>query len=160
MRCRKQALRIRRCVLEQGAKCTQEQVMPNAFSVDTSNRPAETWDDPRRGTLHWRTLMSAGLTQSRSIVCGIAEIAPGEHFAIHSHAEDEVYFGLEGEGIVMVDDIPHRLAPGIALFIPGHARHGVPECQAPMRWFYTFATDSFDQIQYNFAHETGETRTE
>ncbi len=90
------------------------------------------------------------------MVCGIALMAPGETFALHSHPQAEVYFGLEGEGMVMIDGKPHRLAPGVALFIPGGVVHGVPEVSAPLKWFYTFATASFDDIQYRFLHEAGE----
>ncbi len=129
--------------------------MRHALSVDASNLPDHGWDDPARGTLRWKTLLSGDVTASDSLVCGIAIMKPGDHFALHRHAQPEVYFGLEGEGIVMIDGQPHRLAPGIALFIPGHALHGVPEVAAPLRWFYTFACDRFDQIHYEFAPLSG-----
>lgn len=127
--------------------------MSSVISVDQADRPDEFWDDPVRGSLRWRTLFSGDRTATDSLVCGIADIRPGEHFALHSHPESEVYFGLEGEGTVIIDGAPHRLAPGVALFIPGNAVHGVPHCTSPMRWFYTFARDRFDQIHYSFAHE-------
>ena len=129
--------------------------MRHALSVDASNLPDHGWDDPARGTLRWKTLHSGDVTGSNSLVCGIAMMQAGDHFALHRHAQPEVYFGLEGEGIVMVDGQPHRLAPGIALFVPGNALHGVPEVAAPLRWFYTFACDSFDQIHYEFAPQLG-----
>ena len=127
--------------------------MHDPVRVNLAECADERWDDPARGSLRWRTLMSAALNGTSAMVCGVAEIAPGEHFALHSHAEPEVYFGLEGEGTVMIDGQPHAMAPGVALYIPGHAVHGVPECHAPMRWFYVFARDSFDQIAYSFVHE-------
>ncbi|MDZ7908685.1 MAG: cupin domain-containing protein [Gemmobacter sp.] len=111
--------------------------MRQAVSVDQRDCPEDTWDEPEKGTLRWKTLFSAGQTGTESLVCGIAMMAPGEHFALHHHPEPEVYFGLEGEAEVMIDGVAHRLAPGIALFIPGHALHGVP-CSGPhpVRWFY------------------------
>lgn len=124
--------------------------MRAAISVDAGNCPEATWDDPAKGTIRWKTLLSQGMTASDSLVCGIALMAPGEFFAFHSHPEAEVYFGIEGEGEVVIDGVPHRLAPGIALFIPGGAVHGVPVVSAPLKWFYTFARDSFDQIAYSF----------
>lgn len=124
--------------------------MTQPVSVDMADRPEDTWDDPAKGTLRWKTLISAGLTPSEGMVCGVALMRPGEHFALHHHAEPEIYFGLEGEGVVMIDGAPHRLAPGIALYIPGNAIHGVPETQEPLRWFYTFARNSFDDIDYHF----------
>ena len=126
---------------------------PTALRLDAASLPAETWDDPARGTLSWVTLFSQGRTASDSLVCGVAEILPGQHFAAHCHAESEVYFGLEGEGEVMINGTPHRLSPGVALFIPGMALHGVPQVSQRLRWFYAFARDSFDQITYHFPHE-------
>ena len=117
---------------------------------DSATLPLETWDDPAKGTLHWQTLFSKGTTDTDSLTCGIAIIHPGEHFALHRHAHAEVYFGLEGTGTVMIDGQPHTLSPGTALFIPGNAEHGVPSVNEPLRWFYTFAADSFAEITYRF----------
>ncbi|WP_149142108.1 cupin domain-containing protein [Gemmobacter caeruleus] len=127
------------------------------LAIDSGTCPEERWDDPARGSLRWKTLLSQGVTESDSLVCGIALMEPGDFFALHSHPEAEVYFGLEGEGEVTIDGQPHRLAPGIALFIPGGALHGVPRVSAPLKWFYTFARDSFDQIAYTFRSDPNPT---
>ena len=83
-------------------------------------------------------------------------MSKGDTFALHSHPDPEVYFGLEGSGEVMVDGVPHHLGPGVALYIPGGAVHGVPLAMAPLKWAYTFAADSFADIQYRFPDETAE----
>ena len=70
-------------------------------------------------------------------------VAPGETLVLHSYAHPEVYFGIEGEGEVIIDGQHHRLAPGIAILIPGGAVHGIPLATSPLKWFYTFAADSF-----------------
>jgi quercetin dioxygenase-like cupin family protein len=127
------------------------------LSADSATLPDERWDDPARGTIRYRTLFSAPATPTDSLVCGVAMMDPGDTFALHSHPQAEVYFGLEGEGQVLIDGAPHRLAPGVALFIPGGAVHGVPVVHGPLKWFYTFATASFDDIRYRFLHEAGET---
>jgi len=126
---------------------------PTSARVDAGTLQDERWQDEARGTIRFRTLISAPNTPTDSLVCGIAMMATGETFALHSHAQPEVYFGLEGEGEVMIDGQPHRLAPGVALFIPGGAIHGVPLAASPLKWFYTFAADSFADIHYRFAHE-------
>ena len=128
--------------------------MPTAMSVDVNRLPDERWDDQSRGTILFRTLFSAPTTDSDAITCGVAVMGVGDTFALHSHPQAEVYFGLEGEGEVMVDGVAHRLAPGIALYIPGGAVHGVPLAHAPLRWFYCFAADSFADIRYSFPFET------
>lgn len=131
--------------------------MPTATAVDSATLPDERWDDPARGTIRFRTLFSAPATDSDEITCGVAMMAAGDTFPLHSHPQAEVYFGLEGEGEVLVDGTPHRLGPGVALYIPGGAVHGVPRATGPLRWFYTFAADSFGDIRYSFIHETGQT---
>jgi len=131
--------------------------LPTATAVDFANLPDERWDDQARGTIRFRTLFSAPATDSDEITCGVAMMAAGDTFPLHSHPQAEVYFGLEGEGEVLIDGIPHRLAPGVALYIPGGAVHGVPLATGSLRWFYTFAADSFDEIRYSFIHETGQT---
>lgn len=124
--------------------------------VDASTLPDERWDDPSRGTIRFRTLISAPDTATTGLVCGVAMLAPGETFALHSHAEPEVYFGLDGSGEVMIDGVPHALGPGVALYIPGGAVHGVPLARTSMTWFYTFAADRFADIRYRFLHESPE----
>ena len=54
---------------------------------------------------------------------------------------------------MLIDGEPYSLSPGIALYIPGGAVHGVPLAKAPLKWFYTFAADSFSDIDYRFQHE-------
>lgn len=80
-------------------------------------------------------------------------MAAGGIFASHSREHPEVYFGLEGEGKVTTDGQQHTLAPGVALFIPGGAIHGIPLATGPLKWFYTFAADSCGEIKYCFSHE-------
>lgn len=130
--------------------------MTTPTRVDASTLPDERWEDPARGTIRFCTLISAPSTDTSRIVCGVAMMAAGETFALHSHPEPEVYFGLEGTGEVMIDGMPHILAPGVALYIPGGAVHGVPVADSPLKWFYTFAADSFADIRYSFLHESPE----
>lgn len=128
--------------------------MPSPTRVDLADLSDERWQDQGRGTIRFRTLISAPETDTTELVCGVAMLAAGETFLLHSHPQAEVYFGLEGTGEVLIDGVPHQLAPGVALYIPGGAVHGVPVALAPLKWFYTFAADSFADIPYHFPHET------
>lgn len=130
--------------------------MASAVLVDANDQPEETWQDPARGSIRWKTLISGDATPTDTLVCGIALMAAGDDFALHSHAEPELYFGLEGEVDVLVDGRVHRLKPGLALFIPGNAVHGVLRADQPVRWFYTFAKDAFPDIAYHFGVEAVE----
>jgi quercetin dioxygenase-like cupin family protein len=132
--------------------------MTTPARVDQAEVSDERWENPARGSVRFRTLISAPATDTEGIVCGMAMMSPGDTVHLHSHPQPEVYYGLEGTGAVMIDGIPHRLAPGVALYIPGGAVHGVPVAQASLKWFYTFAADSFEDIPYRFVHEAGETK--
>lgn len=121
-----------------------------AVVIDSADIPTETWENPARGSICWQTLISAGVTQTNSLVCGLATLEAGDNFALHHHPEPEVYFGIEGETTVMVDGKNCRLAPGVTIFIPSNAIHGIGPVAARVRFFYVFATDSFDDIAYTF----------
>ena len=125
--------------------------MTVAVLVDERDQPTQGWTDPARGTIGWKTLISGDATATDALVCGIAIMGAGDDFALHSHPQPEVYFGLEGAVTVQIDGTAHRLSPGVALFIPGGAVHGVLQADQPVRWFYTFAADSFADIAYTFA---------
>jgi quercetin dioxygenase-like cupin family protein len=125
--------------------------MTKAVRVDANEVAVAAWDDPARGSIRWKTLLSGDVTATDTLVCGVAEMAEGGTFALHSHPEPEVYFGLEGAVEVQIDGVAHRLSPGVALFIPGGAVHGVLNADQPVRWFYTFAADAFADITYTFA---------
>ena len=70
---------------------------------DAATLQDQRWQDHAPSTIRFRTLFSAPDTPTDSIVCGIAMMAAGDTFALHAHDHAEVYFGLEGEGDVMID---------------------------------------------------------
>jgi quercetin dioxygenase-like cupin family protein len=119
-------------------------------AIDSAALPLESWSDPARGTIRWRTLLPAALSSSAGLVAGVAELAAGDDYAAHHHPETEIYFGLEGEGTVMIDGTPNRLAPGIILYIAGGAVHAIPSVARPLRFLYAFAARDFDDIRYTF----------
>lgn len=125
--------------------------MDVAVLVDARDQPLEGWADPARGGIRWQTLLSGDVTATDTLVCGVAVMSAGDSFALHAHPQPEVYFGLEGAVDVLVNGTSHRLRPGVALFIPGNAVHGVVCADQPVRWFYTFAADAFSDIPYTFA---------
>lgn len=110
----------------------------------------ETWADPARGSVRWQSLFSAGSTPTDSLTCGVAHVVAGDTFTLHSHPQSEVYFCLSGRGTVVVNDQSFPMEPGSALFIPGGAVHGIPHATEAMTWFYAFAADGFDEIDYDF----------
>lgn len=128
-------------------------ILRRAFTLKTAEQPMETWADPARGSIKWQSLFSMGQTPTDSLTCGVAHVALGDTFALHSHPQAEVYFGLSGHGVISVDGQDFPLSPGTALFIPGGAVHGIARAEQDMSWFYVFAADRFDEITYSFLTE-------
>ena len=82
---------------------------------------------------------------------GIAELAPDGVLPLHHHAPPECYHVLDGEGIAEVEGTAHALRPGVALYIPGGARHRTTNTgRVPLRVLFTFPTDSFEEVAYHF----------
>lgn len=119
-----------------------------------AERPRETWDDPARGGLAWYTLFSAGLTPTNAITAGVAEVPPGDGGGgPHRHAHPELYYILEGTGILTIDGKESTVTAGSAIFIPGDAEHCLRnEADAPVRLLYVFAADSFSDVVYRFGN--------
>jgi quercetin dioxygenase-like cupin family protein len=110
----------------------------------------ETWDDAR-GRLSFHTLISGGRTPSNGLVAGVSIVEPGGELALHSHAQPEIYFVLEGSAIVTIDGVARTVSLGAAVFIPGGARHSIRNSfDKTFRILYVFPADRFDQIHYEF----------
>ena len=116
------------------------------------DRPRERWDDQARGNVTWFTLFSRDLTPTAGMSAGIAEIVPGNgSLQLHRHAQPELYFVFEGNGILTIDGVETAVSAGSAVFIPGDAEHGIRnESAADLKLFYVFATDRFSDVVYRF----------
>ena len=126
---------------------------PEPFVTRAEDVETVVWDDPR-GCLSFQTLISGETTPSNGLVAGVSTLEPGGAWALHSHAQPEVYFILEGTATVTIDGVDRTVTPGAAVFIPGHARHTVRNASdAPFKIFYVFPADRFDQIHYDFVDQ-------
>ena len=108
-------------------------------------------DVARRGVVHWKTLISAGVTRSEHLTMGLASIPPGEALHKHRHRQAEVYLVLEGNAMVRVGSEARPIEAGSAVFIPGDAVHSCENTGASdLRFAYVLAADSFDDVEYIF----------
>lgn len=119
--------------------------------VDVAAQPLEGGVDPAYGTVRWRTLFCGDRTATDSMVVGVAEFDPAGTLLPHRHAPPEVYFGLSGEGVVTIDGVPHRIAPGVGIFVPGYAQHGTVAGPEGLKILYVFPRDRFSDVEYSFA---------
>jgi quercetin dioxygenase-like cupin family protein len=120
----------------------------------------ETWEDrdaSTEGQVYWKTLISGDKTASRGIVMGVGEIPPYERLVRHRHIQPEVYFVLEGSGIIAVGAEDRTVGPGTAIYIPGDAVHSLTNTSAsPLRFLYAFPADSFHEVKYVFEDSENE----
>ena len=66
-----------------------------------SDREWETWseeDVARRGLVHWKTLISAGVTHSEQLTVGIASIPPARHCTNTGTGEQRSTSSSKGAG--------------------------------------------------------------
>ena len=70
---------------------------------------------------------------------------------LHRHDPPEVYLGIEGSGVVMMDGQPLHILAGSAVFIPANAEHGVTAGPNGMKFVYGFGEDAFSGIEYQFS---------
>ena len=126
--------------------------LPTVVHVD--DLAVEGWDDPGRGSITWRTIFSSERTPTAGLTLGVAELAPDGTVGNrpHRHAPAEVYYVIAGEGVVTIDGERTPVRAGSAVFIPGDAEHSLANTgTSTMRLLYTFAVDSFDDVEYAFS---------
>ncbi|MHA6346856.1 cupin domain-containing protein [Roseivivax sp. CAU 1761] len=123
--------------------------LPSIANAD--HAPLEGGEDPAFGTVRWRTLFSADRTRTQDLVLGVAEFGPSGTLHAHRHTPSEFYFGLAGDGEVTIDGVAHRIAAGVALFIPGEAEHAVAAGAEGLRFLYGFARHRFSDVEYRFS---------
>jgi mannose-6-phosphate isomerase-like protein (cupin superfamily) len=124
---------------------------PAPLVVHEQEVEAESWDDPTRGTLSFRTLFGGAGTRTGEFTAGGGEPEPREWLALHTHRQAEVYFVVQGRLRLRLGDAEHDLRAGSAVFVPGDVPHGVENVgTTPARIFYVLAAESFDQVEYVF----------
>jgi mannose-6-phosphate isomerase-like protein (cupin superfamily) len=108
-------------------------------------------DITQRGLVHWKALISAGVTQSEHLTMGIASISLGEALHEHRDRQAEIYLVLGGNAMVRVGFEARHIEAGSAVFIPGDAVHSCENTGASdLRFAYVLAADSFDDVEYIF----------
>ncbi len=120
--------------------------------TNAAERPREGWGDPARGSATWFTFFSGDITPTSDMSAGVVEI-PGDGGSLrpHRHEQPEIYFIVDGTGLLTIDGTETIVSSGSAAFIPSNALHGLRnESGSVLRVFYVFPTDRFSDIVYRF----------
>ena len=120
--------------------------------VHEADTERETWDDPVRGRIGFRTFVGGAGTATRSLTTGVADLEPGGWLGLHRHRPAEVYYVLEGSGVVSLDGVGRSVGAGTSVYIPGDAEHGIRNSgEGTLRVAYTLAADCFADVDYRFS---------
>jgi mannose-6-phosphate isomerase-like protein (cupin superfamily) len=119
------------------------------YVVNARDVERETWSD-HRGKVGFRTIFG-GLDIPGDFTAGVTDLEVDGWLGHHRHEPAELYFVLDGEGILTIDGEDHAVCDGTAAYIPGNSEHGIRNTgTSTMRFFYVFAVASFDQVEYRF----------
>ena len=125
---------------------------PRPVVLHDSEAEREVWDDPVKGLLGFRGLFSSERTPTNALTTGVTDLPPDGWLGLHRHTPAEVYYVLDGEGVVTLDGVEHAVRTGTSVFIPGDVEHGIRNTTgSALRLFYVFAVDSFATIEYRFS---------
>jgi mannose-6-phosphate isomerase-like protein (cupin superfamily) len=101
-----------------------------------------------------RYVRAEGITShllASPITCGaehltttLAVIQPGGAQRIHSHRPEQVYFILEGYGVMTVGMESQRVGPGDCVFIPSGQPHGLQNDGGTTLRYFSAAASTYD----------------
>ena len=119
-------------------------------------RPHEIKPHERGGGARTIPLVTRGIG-STSMLNGITEFGPNAAIALHTHNCEESVMVLEGEAIVEIAGVQHRMSATDTTWVPAEVPHRFINASATdrMRIFWTYA--SVDATRTIVA--TGETRS-
>ncbi len=101
------------------------------------------------GVIRWKTLISQPKTETKGLSCGILEMPPGSVMGPHYHAPQEIYYVIDGWGVLQIDTEIKEVAAGSVVYIPQNMVHGVKNMgDELLTLLWIFPTDSYYDIEY------------
>ena len=119
-------------------------------------RPSEIKPHERGGGARTIPLVTRGIG-STSMLNGITEFGPNAAIALHTHNCEESVMVLEGEAIVEIDGVQHRMSATDTTWVPAEVPHRFINASATdrKRIFWTYASVNATRTIV----ATGETRS-
>lgn len=92
-------------------------------------------------------LVSELTGDARNLSITLVEMEPGGIQRVHSHEPEQMYYILEGSGIMTVDDEQRPVQAGDCIFYPSFAKHGLENTGETMLRYLSAASPSFTREQ-------------
>jgi mannose-6-phosphate isomerase-like protein (cupin superfamily) len=77
----------------------------------------------------------------------LVEIEPGGEQRVHSHLPEQIYYILEGAGIMTVGEETREMKRGECVFIPSGTPHGIRNHGKQVLRYFSAASPSFEETQ-------------
>lgn len=75
----------------------------------------------------------------RTMDAGILRLKPGEKDPQGPHANDELYFVINGHGLIRIGETDHQVKPGSVVFVPARKQHHFHGNKDELQVLYVFA---------------------
>ena len=92
-------------------------------------------------------LVSPLTCNAKQLTTSLVEIQPGGRQRIHGHLPEQIYYILEGSGLMTVADETAHVRVGDCIFIPSNAPHGLVNCGKTTLKYFSAAAPSFNKEQ-------------
>jgi len=88
-------------------------------------------------------LVSKLTTNSNKLSVTLVEMQPNGFQHLHSHEPEQMYYILEGSGIMTVDNEEQEIVKGDCIFIPSNSKHGLKNTGDTVLKYLSAASPSF-----------------
>ena len=88
-------------------------------------------------------LISEDTCNSKDLSITIVEMEPGGIQHVHSHDSEQMYYIMEGSGLMTVDDEQRQVKVGDCIFFSSLSRHGLENTGGTVLRYLSAASPSF-----------------
>jgi len=88
-------------------------------------------------------LVSKRTCDAENLAITLVEMEPGGRQHVHSHEPEQMYYILEGSGIMTVDGEQRQVNAGDCVFYPAFAEHGLENTGGSILRYLSAASPSF-----------------
>ena len=101
----------------------------------------------KRDNIESFLLISSKTTDSKNLSITLVEMGIKGIQKIHSHKPEQIYYILEGEGTMTVNNEEKKVIPGDCIFIPSNSNHGLVNTGNKKLIYLSAASPSFTRKQ-------------
>ena len=92
-------------------------------------------------------LVSKKTCAAENLAITVVEMEPGGFQHLHAHEPEQMYYILEGHGLMAVDGEEHPVQAGDCIFFPAFAEHGLKNTGEGVLRYLSAASPSFTMEQ-------------